>query len=546
MKRPLFLICALGIHLSFVQAWASDPQSLVTHVTLHPDGALLTRSIPVVKGMTSVTFKDLPFLFTPDDVRVEADPGITIGDLSVRTFARSTPLTPEESRLESIVLGLEQKLAFINAAQQAATLELNYLNSLLKPVESTRPAAQGQPLAALLKTISERSLNAQLRIDSAKRSKVQLEKDLQARRHDLAQIRGQAEQLALLDIRLAATQSGTVRIRYPVAQAGWRPAYRAKLDTSSGQIQFERLAVIAQRTGEDWRNVHLEIATGNIREAVSGATPSTWSLDLVKPEPPMPRMVKLRAAMAAPMAAAPPARSRENSAQDSDMAQTEMDAETPQLFEAHEHQDDFGTQYTLSHPQTIPADGRKVSVALTSQSIPARLIVQTAPRLEQAAYVIAESDLPEGAWPIGDVQLYRDGAYIGKASLDMSDTRSFSLPFGRDTQVKVKSKPLITQTDDRSLLGRDQERRYARMFEIVNMHKRPIQLNVLEATPVARNDAIKIKLRLTPSETQPNWKGQQGVVSWERPLAPGERFEIRTDYTVSWPQKDKLIDDASD
>src|SRR5256885_5506178 len=42
----------------------------------------------------------------------------------------------------------------------------------------------------------------------------------------------------------------------------WQPTYRAQLDPAKGTVAIERLALVAQNSGEDWSQVQLLLSTG--------------------------------------------------------------------------------------------------------------------------------------------------------------------------------------------------------------------------------------------------------------------------------------------
>src|SRR5258707_10425094 len=65
--------------------------------------------------------------------------------------------------------------------------------------------------------------------------------------------------------------------------AGWRPAYRAGLDSAGSKVLLERQGAISQTTGEDWTNVKLKLSTGQPRLSPQGPEPRPWKLSLYSP-----------------------------------------------------------------------------------------------------------------------------------------------------------------------------------------------------------------------------------------------------------------------
>ena len=63
----------------------------ITSVVLYPGAATIERTAPVSPGQGRLELTGLPSDFDPRTLRVEADPGIRIGEIAVRDVARTTP-----------------------------------------------------------------------------------------------------------------------------------------------------------------------------------------------------------------------------------------------------------------------------------------------------------------------------------------------------------------------------------------------------------------------------------------------------------------------
>ncbi len=77
-----------------------------------------------------------------------------------------------------------------------------------------------------------------------------------------------------LNLRLDAAHAGaaTAALSYPTSGIGWRAAYVATLQPgSSCRLQFESRASIANRSGRDWRDVHLTLVAGEPNMAKDSA-----------------------------------------------------------------------------------------------------------------------------------------------------------------------------------------------------------------------------------------------------------------------------------
>lgn len=499
----------------------------IVGVILYPGSALIERVANIRAGDGRLEIPGIPANFDAQTLRVEAESGIDVGEITLRDSARSGPLNAEEERLENEVRRLVDRINALDVDRKAAELELKYLNGLSSPGESGHPAN----LAPVLASLRQGSSQAQQRILAADAQKVQLERDLQARQSDLERVRPTVSEVRNLQVHLNARRDGKVHIYYQLAEAGWRPAYRAALNAETAQVEMERTAQIAQRSGEDWSRVNLRLSTGQPRQKVSGPEPQTWGVSL-RPE--------LRAesseskAMPAMAAAPAPMRMAKSAA-----AKPESQAEP--LFQAAEIHSEYATEYAISAPLSVPSDGRKVNVTLSKTQVPVKLQVQISPRQEKAAYLMARGELPEGVWPAGEMQLYRNGAYVGSKPWDASQRKGLELPFGRDELVKVASHSVVAKNASSGFVGQRAERRVGDVYTVSNLHKRPVELLVLEASPVSRDEKIEVLATYNPPVSQENWDDRQGVVAWEQSLAAGASQKFSVDYRINWPKERSVI-----
>jgi uncharacterized protein (TIGR02231 family) len=506
----------------------SAPSVPVSRVVLYPGGALVERAARVKAGAESLEITGLPANFDATSARIEADGGIEIGELVWRDSARDGPLNAEEARLEAKAQALSDRLKAMDVERKTAARELKYLEALASPNQNPLAAssAQANP-ARTLEVIRQGSLQAERRILEVEAQKRDLEKKLKATNEDLARIRPNVDAVRALSIRLRARNDGEVRLAYLLAEAGWRPAYRAMLDSERGAIRLERTAQIAQRSGEDWNRVRIALSTSSPRHSASGPQPYPWNVNLLD-DAYSKRNVSLRHE---PMPSAPA------------MAGIMDRAAQGPLFEVEVAQGEYATEYAIPGSVSLPADGRKVAVSLGGLDIPVTLEAEIVPRLEKAAYLVARGELPDGVWPAGEILLYRNGTYIGTAdwNANRNDRNLLLLPFGRDDLIQVTHRPGEDQEGKSGFAGQYSERRITDTYGVTNRHRRAVDIVVLESSPVGRNDALEIERRFTPAVSEEDWRGQKGVVAWKHTLGAGQDASFAADYRIRWPKDRQII-----
>ena len=210
------------------------------------------------------------------------------------------------------------------------------------------------------------------------------------------------------------------------------------------------------------------------------------------------------------------------------------------LFEIAEAHNEFDTVYELAGSISLPADGRKVTVSLAHQKLPAQLAVQVAPRIETAAYWVAEAGRPEGAWPAGPMQLVRDGSVVGSVAWNASAQERIRLPFGRDDLVQVKIETPKQTSGKSGFLETRNTRLLSSTYAISSRHAQSVRLLVLESTPVGTDEQIKVDASFEPKPGINDWDKRSGVVAWETNLPAKGKFSIGLNYKVTWPKEREL------
>ena len=516
-------IIVLAILAGFSASAPAQEAARITRVTLYPGSAAVERVARVDPGAGTLQMSGLPANFDVRTLRVEADAGIRIGEVSVQEVGRAQALGGREAGLEAKIQGLKDEKAALDVEVKTAELVRDYLSSLTRQPardsDKTTPALDPKFIPAVIEAIRRGGADAYGQIQKIEIKKRALDKEIAALERDLARLRGGGRDARTVSIGYSAARGGELRASYQVANAGWKPAYRASLDSSTSRVELERQAAIFQRTGEDWRGVSVRLSTGQPRPAQL-PDPSPWQIDL-RPQP-----IPYSAANA-PMARL-----------ESQSSKALADEARPSVAQVETQ---FATEFEVPGNVDLPADGRQVNVSLSRETLPVRQRVRIIPRRDSVAMVTAEAELPEGVWIPGDAQLYRDGSYIGSTFWNAQAKEKLMLPFGRDDRLQVSVNRTKNRSGSAGLLGGRAERQVADLYTITSRHKVPVELLVLEATPVAVSDQIKIDAQFAPQPKIRDWEDKRGVVAWQQPLAPGETLKLVADYTITYPKDAPIV-----
>jgi uncharacterized protein (TIGR02231 family) len=513
----------LGAALFSTAAFAQDIGH-VTKVTLYPGSASVERAVRVAAGAGRVEMTGLPANFDVKTLRVEGDAGIQIGEVAVQDIARSEALSGREADLEQKIQGLKDDKAALDVDAKTAELVRDYLASLSSHAEpdKARPAPiDPKSIPAVLDAIRRGGSDAYKTILQSDIKKRELDKKIAALERDLGRLRTGARDVRSLWVSYTAAKPGELRAAYAVTNAGWKPLYRASLDSSASKMDLERQAGVMQRTGEDWRGVTLRLSTGAPR-ATAIVDPQPWQL-VIRP----PLQAEPRRGLAGEMAAAPAAKAMRD-----DLANVPIVAQ----FETT-----YATEFEVPGKVDVPADGRQVAVSLASQNVPVKQRIRVVPRRGLDAMVTAEAEQPEGVWIPGEVQLYRDGSYIGTTYWNAQAKEKIVLPFGRDDRIVVKSDRVKDRGGETGIISKRGERQIADQYTVTSRHKVPVEVLVLEASPVPVSDQISVESKFEPMPKIKDWEDKRGVVAWQQPLSPGESLKFVADYTISYPRDANVI-----
>src|SRR5258706_343750 len=501
--------------------------SRITGVTLYPGSATVERTARITPGMTRLEISGLPANFDPQTVRVESDAGIRIGEVSTQDLSRTAASNARESAIEDRIQALKDRQGVLDGGAGSARWAGEYIGGGGAPASGTEraaPALNGKSVAEVIEAVRRGGSDAFGRIQRVLVQKREIDKEIRALERDLARLKSGARDVRTIAVGVSAEQPGEVRVSYQVNGAGWRPTYRAGLDSAASKVLLERQGAISQATGEDWTNVKLKLSTGQPRLSPLGPEPRPWKLSLLEPR----ANVGAVSEMSYRAAQAPAALTRQ-------MAD-ERKADAPL-----EVQSTFATEFEVPGAVSLPSDGRKLTVSLAKLSLPAKMRLRVVPRLDASAIVTAEAERPEGVWLAGDIQLYRDGNYVGATSWNPQSSTALLLAFGRDSLVRVKVDRAKDRNGSGGLIGQRNEREVSDLYTLTSRHRTPVELLVLESSPVSTNDQVKVEARFDPNPPAGHWAERQGGVAWPRSIAPNETLKFSVSYAIGYPKEAAVV-----
>ena len=499
---------------------ASAQTSRIEQVLVYPGGATVERRVPVKAGQQLLRLTCLPARFDANSLQLSPEAGINLGEISVQTVERAAAPDCAKSPLDLSIRELEDQIAAVNAETAAHELALGYLKQIGSG--DNKGSASGIPATA--DTLRRSGLDTLQKLLPLQRRKDELTRQLTPLTTERDRLAQANPQVRTVTVRLATPRDAELRLSYRLTQqAGWEPIYRAYLDTATGQVRLERHAQVAQSSGEDWTGVKLRLSTAQPRQATGTPPPRPWQLDLL---PPVNAETTRFAPAAAMMAAPAPAPMMRGNAEPS--------------FDVSVFQGEFATEFEVPGKVSIAADGQRVALALGSVQLDSQLMARSNPAVEPQAYLVAEATPPAGVWPNGAMQLFRDGAFIGQSTLAIANKDKLDLYFGRDELLRVSVEPEQRNAGAAGFIGSRAEQKIAHVYRVENLHQRPIAVQVLEPSPVARHEDIKVITVFDPKPGDTAWRKQPGVVAWSFTLQPGQQQKLSAGYEISYPKDTRI------
>ena len=513
------LVAAQGTSLS-----VSGNRAPITEVTLYPGVAAVQREARIDAQTRQLSFECLPAGVDTQSLQITGDDGVRVGEIKTLMQARHMAAKDCTSPLDQQIRTLEDQLATIEAEENAAKLVGDFLQGVSKPGDEVKVSAA--QIASTSQALRQSSRDNSVRAHQIQRQKQDLLAQLQPLRQERDRTGSEQAQVMKVTVQLASARAANVRLNYQVRGPGWQPSYRAQLDTTKNQVHLERQAQVVQASGEDWSNVRLRLSTGQPTRSTQGAMPRPWVVDIAQPAPP--------AALAVP-APAPIARTGRPMAKMS--AEAVMAPALPDL-DVSSIDTAYTTQFVVPYKITVPSSSERITLTLGQENLATTLLTRTAPAAEEAAYLIATLQAPQGIWPAGPVTLFRDDALVGSGRLDFGNAQALAqgLSFGRDDQVVVRRLPAQSNTGSGGWTNSKTERTVVRSYSVENRHDQVIALQVLDAAPTSRNEQIKVQSQYNPQPGTTRWNAQNGMIAWEQNLDARATAQFQATHQIRFPE----------
>jgi hypothetical protein len=525
--------------------------SRITHVTVYPDSALVTREVevPAGAGTVELVVSPLPERTVNSSLYSESAEGIRV----LTTRFRSRPVkenTREEVRkLEDEVKKLQSNTRKIQADMEACKQNMGLLGKLENfTTVSTQHATEkgkldSEAAIALAKYLMDgrgEKTKEMVSLQQLLESNAEQLEFVQRKLREMSAGTSKTERDAVIVVDKANGATGKVRLNYLVDAASWRPQYKFRSNKERKEkVQVEYLAAIMQQTGEDWSNVNLVLSTA--QPMLNAAPPDLQMLavavvprgspkgGVIVRNPPAAQMPANSMEYGANLGAIP---NPEGVASAADLENTAKDLRRRAQQELNQRKGKAGNEIWnyagaldqardlvlnpegrlsgTEKPRTSQNEGPSVTYHLI-----ARLTVPS--RNDEQVLEVAKLDMtPEyfyKAVPVltphvyrqanltnksdyvllpGEATMYNDTDFVGRMNLPLvAIGEQFTIGFGAEPQLQV-NRQMIDKA--RTMQGGNQVLKYEYRILVNSYKKDRVKVQVWDRLPFAENETMGVSL----------------------------------------------------
>jgi len=498
------------------------PETTIQNIVVYPDRAMIQRAgtAAIKKGENVLRITGITPYLIDESVEAIASGG-KISEVKVeKTFLVKTH--------QEKIKALEDKLENVNGRIRNHANEAAVIQNSIDFFKKLNPFPEKQKITsaeieAHLKFV-EKSLGDDLKeltgIEEKIRKLTEEKKNLE---QELKNLRSFREESKNILVTLFADRDSAINLvcSYVVRGAGWQPLYDVRADSRGARIELSAFATLRQSTGEDWKDVKIEISTA--KPAVRGIPPeiSGWYVDEYKPRPALQRSF----AAPAPAGIAKEKMEEERAAGKDAAPMPEMKTEATAF------------SFVLPGKADVPADGQPHKVLLASATKDVNLNYYAVPKLSGYAYLQTDLKNPF-AFPIlgGRINIYIDGKFVSTASFPKTilSEENMNLSLGVDEAIKVESKLLKRFTEQVGTFSRETREKFEYLIEVTNGKEKEIAIEVKDRHPVSRNEKIKVEIK-APGKGEAKI-GEDGIISWSLKLSPREKKQLKNSFSVTYPR----------
>jgi uncharacterized protein (TIGR02231 family) len=529
-KRWMSLTFLLYAFMPMFSSAAENEQrvpSTITNVTVFLNQAQVTRvaKVNLQPGITNLVFDKVSPFINLNSIQVKTESNVVL--LSVTQ--RNNYLEKEEKpafikEIEDTLSALKDQFQLLEIKRQAWELEKEVLVSN-KQIGGGNNGVQVEELEDALILFRKRSqeIGEELMKIHAAETRIQnITNTFQLQLDEYNNNENSAIEIVVTIKTLAAVNNAKIEWDYLVTNASWKPFYDVRVKDTKSELQLVTKANITQNTGESWKNVILKLSTANPIE--NGTKPELKPNMIGFPQP-------------AAVNYSEPTPNFRGSRADASAYYVDGVKMKSATGVATAQQTDVNIEFIVTSAYTIPSDGARHQVDLTTSNLAAHYGYGSVPKLDKDAFVTAQvsgNDLVNQV--SGEANIYFDGTYVGKTYINGTTSDSMLISLGRDKRIQIQ-RTLLKDFSSKTLSGGSKKEVNTWEITMRNTRKEPITLVLEDQIPVSTDKDIEVKLINNGGAT---YDETTGKLRWTITLEPEKSQSVKFSFEVKYP-KEKII-----
>ncbi len=537
MKKVALLAVVVGmVAFTFAEnvllkAGTNSVKMPVSSVTVFTDRALVERSakISVPAGNTQLVVEYLPSSIDENSVRVSGTSAgkVILGGIEV-LYQRWTPDTIRKIRGK--LQTLKDRLAELKLREKGLSIRQDFLKSVAQ-LGGSEPdgdylVIKPQNLSSTASFIKRELESIAGETTDIARQKRKVNRQIDSLQEVLNNMTGGNSgrgYKVIIPVNAETPSQLTLRVKYVVSGASWKPAYDARYDESLGKVRITYMGVVFQRTSEDWQDVKLVLSTSQPQIDTRPPRLTQWYLSVYQEE----EYGGGGKLMALPMF------------EEKAMAGEQAAEESVEFQRATSRLVGETVVFDVPGKVSIPSDGQKHQVIIGEFDLDAEKKFVAVPAIAEKVYLIARCSNNTGFLLLpGKVSVFQGEDFVGTQWIDdaVGFGEKFEIAMGPVKTIEVQRRQVKKYRETTGIFGRGVKETFAYEIEVSNHSRSPVEVEVIDRIPVSQDEKISVenvKFEPQPAERNRDFEGQ---VVWNVKLQPGEKKKVKFQFSVKYPR----------
>lgn len=198
-----------------------------------------------------------------------------------------------------------------------------------------------------------------------------------------------------------------------------------------------------------------------------------------------------------------------------------------------ENEKPVSLEFTLNGALTLNSDGKEKTLDLKEIEIPVEYLYKSTPKIDPAAFLTAQIiDWEQFNFIDGEANLYFEGTFLGKSTLDLSNKDTLNLSLGRDQSIKVERKQ-SKKYSKKQTFGQSKQSQYVYDISIRNTKTQDIRIIIDDQFPITGNKDVEVSDKEAPESKIDK---DSGIVRWDLNLKKSTEKILKLSYSVKYPK----------